>query len=79
MADRIADVMALDVDVVLTKAGHRPEDPEIDPDSNLAEILGLVKAIDWERNEDLTRHMATTLRDLAERSRARARHENPGD
>lgn len=46
--DRIADVFGLDVDTVLTIAGHRPDVGELQPGDARLEIIGLVKRIDWD-------------------------------
>lgn len=46
--DRIADTLNLDVDTVLTIAGHRPPDYTVDPDSPEAELLPLIRKIDWD-------------------------------
>ena len=47
--DRIADVLALDYDLVATKAGYRPHELlQLDPDSATAQLMPLIEKIDWE-------------------------------
>lgn len=45
--DLIADVLNLDVDTVLTLAGHRPAVEPIDPDDPLNELFGMMKRVQW--------------------------------
>lgn len=45
--DRIADVLGMDVDHVLTIAGHRPAIFEADPDSPEARLVPLIRQVDW--------------------------------
>lgn len=49
---RIADVLFVSADDLLVIAGHRPPDDNVDPDSDLARILGMVRAIDWESHPE---------------------------
>jgi transcriptional regulator with XRE-family HTH domain len=43
--DRIADIFGVDVDLVLTLAGHRPEDTRLQPDDELAELFAMLKRV----------------------------------
>ena len=45
--DLIADVLRLDLDVVLWQAGHRPQTRQVDPDDPTIEIIGLVERVKW--------------------------------
>lgn len=47
LCDVIADVLGLDVDDVLTIAGHRPSVVAIPPDDPRRELHALVDRIDW--------------------------------
>lgn len=47
--DRIADVLAVDVDFLLTLAGHRPKDLGGEDDIIKRELLPLMRQIDWSR------------------------------
>lgn len=46
-SERIADALGVDRDVVLSLAGHRPLDEEVDPDSPAGRIHSLVDRIEW--------------------------------
>lgn len=54
--DKIADVLGVDLDLVLALAGHRPPDTELDPDDPASRIIALVKQVQWteERAETIT-------------------------
>jgi hypothetical protein len=54
--DRVADVLGVDLDLVLALAGHRPPDTELDPDDPAATVIALVKQVQWndERLETIT-------------------------
>lgn len=54
--DLIADVLGLDIDVVLAAAGHRPNIEDVDVNSVEAEMVGLVRRIHW------TEERAATIR-----------------
>lgn len=45
--DRIADVLGVDVNVVMILAGHLPPDPELRPDDPTQNIIALVKRVRW--------------------------------
>jgi len=45
--ERIAEAFGVDIDLVLTQAGHRPEIAPIDPDDPAVGIIGLVKRVEW--------------------------------
>jgi transcriptional regulator with XRE-family HTH domain len=45
--ERIAEAFGVDVDLVLTQAGHRPAVQPIDPDDPVIGIIGLVKRVEW--------------------------------
>lgn len=45
--DRIADVLALDMDYVLTMAGHRPPAFEVDPASPEGILVPIIRRIEW--------------------------------
>lgn len=53
--DRIADVLGLDVDLVLTLAGHRPATEALAPDDPRIELCAKVRRVKWtpERTETL--------------------------
>jgi transcriptional regulator with XRE-family HTH domain len=66
--DRIADVLLLDLDVVLFQAGHRPLTQHLSPDDPALEFHGLIDRIDW--NLPGTQKMArAVLRQLVDLSR----------
>lgn len=70
--DRIADALAVDRDLVLALAGHRPPDQPIDPNDPVTAILGAAKKVRWtpERLESILvvlRMYADTDRRLADR------------
>lgn len=72
--DRIADALAVDRDLVLALAGHRPPDQPLDPDDPITILLGAAKKIRWtpERLESILvvlRMYADTDRRLAEKDR----------
>jgi transcriptional regulator with XRE-family HTH domain len=46
--DPISDVLVLNYDVVATKAGYRPQDPEADPETRFSEALELIIRVNWE-------------------------------
>lgn len=54
--DKIADVLGVDLDLVLALAGHRPPDTELNPDDPASAIIALVKQVQWtdERAETIT-------------------------
>jgi transcriptional regulator with XRE-family HTH domain len=45
--ERIAEAFGVDVDLVLTQAGHRPAVEPIDPNDPVIGIIGLVKRVEW--------------------------------
>jgi transcriptional regulator with XRE-family HTH domain len=49
--DLIADALGVDIDVVLTAAGHRPPDIRIDPDSPEARLLPLIRQVPWDERQ----------------------------
>lgn len=49
--DRVADVLRVDVDNLLSIAGHRPRVFDIDPDSPEAKLLPYIRAIDWSKHD----------------------------
>lgn len=59
--EKIADVLHVSVDTVLTRAGHRPADPFYDPDSPEAQLLPYIRAIDWTKRD---RELAMIKRQL---------------
>lgn len=56
--DKIADVLGVDVDLVLTLAGHRPAIEPLAPDDERRELMGYVKRL------RLTDDRVTALRSL---------------
>lgn len=46
--DKMADVLSVDVDFLLTLAGHRPQVIEIDPDSPTARLMPLIERVNWD-------------------------------
>jgi transcriptional regulator with XRE-family HTH domain len=64
----IAEVFHTDVDEVLTRAGHRPRDLDIDPDSPPERFHAMMKRIKWDtQREQLVEAM---LRQMLEFDRA---------
>src|SRR5690606_8121609 len=49
--DRIADVLGVDLDLVLWQAGHRPNVERIDPDDPRTVLTALVNAVDWTQGD----------------------------
>lgn len=49
--DKIADVLSIDLDLVLWQAGHRPNIDVIDPDDPATTIISLAKRVDWSKGE----------------------------
>lgn len=49
--DRIADVLGVDLDLVLWQAGHRPNVERIDPDDPRTVLGALINAIDWSQGD----------------------------
>ena len=47
--DLIADALGVDVDLVLTLAGHRPAPLDYDPDDWASDIIGRAKRVDWRK------------------------------
>lgn len=47
MCDVIADVLGVDIDVVLLMAGHRPNVEAIDPDDPRVMLHGMIDRINW--------------------------------
>ena len=45
--ERIAEAFGVDVDLVLTRAGHLHAIDPIDPDDPVIGIIGLVKRVEW--------------------------------
>lgn len=64
--DKIADVLGVDVDVVLTMAGHRPPDIELDPDSATARLMPLIEQIDWDARPGRLEGLEFELRQMIE-------------
>jgi transcriptional regulator with XRE-family HTH domain len=62
----IADALDVDVDYVLTVAGHRPPDVEIDPDSPTAQLMPLIEKIDWASRPGRIEEMEAELRFMIE-------------
>ncbi len=60
-ADRIADALNADVDLVLTLLGHRPPVFEIDPNSPEGKLLPYIRAVDWSKHQ---RELAMIQRQL---------------
>jgi transcriptional regulator with XRE-family HTH domain len=70
--DRIADVLGVDVDVVLVQAGHRPPDIEVDPDSATARLMPLIEQIDWDSRPGRIEEMEAELRFMIDVDRMKA-------
>ncbi len=47
---RIAAALGIDVDYLLTVAGHRPPNSALDPTSAEAQLLPLIRSIHWSRH-----------------------------
>lgn len=47
-ADRLADVLGVDRDLVLALAGHRSPTEALDPDSDEARLIAMIRAIKWD-------------------------------
>ncbi len=46
--ERIADVFLVDYDLVATKAGYRPPDFRVDPDSAEGQLVPIIRQIAWD-------------------------------
>lgn len=64
--DKIADVLGLDVDLVLSIAGHRPRDIDLDPESATARLMPLIEKIDWQSRPGRLEEMEAELRFMIE-------------
>jgi transcriptional regulator with XRE-family HTH domain len=64
--DKLADALGVDLDMVLTLAGHRPPDIEIDPDSATARLMPLIEKIDWASRPNRLEEMEVELRFMIE-------------
>lgn len=61
--ERIADVLVLDYDVVATKAGYRPRElMELDPESPEAQLVPLIRQVDWASRPGRLEEMQAELR-----------------
>jgi len=49
-AERIADALGADVDLVLTLAGHRPAIEPVDPNDPKTRIVGLLNRLDLDKD-----------------------------
>lgn len=65
--DRIADVLGVDVDLVLTLAGHRPATEPIDPDDPVTELVSMIRRVQW--NTDRLAGVRSILRGYLEMDR----------
>lgn len=64
--DLIADALHVDVETVLRKAGHLPEEPADDP-PELVELFGMMRRVDW--NADRLAGVRSILRGYLEMDR----------
>lgn len=69
--DRIADVLGIDIDDVLVAAGHRPPTFDIDPDSPEAQLIPLIRQIDWESRPGRLEEVEAELRFMIDIDRKR--------
>lgn len=70
--ERIADVLLLDADEVLTRSGYRPPDSELDPDSPEGRIIALVKRIHWtDRDAEIIEAQLRLMIEIERRRRKR--------
>lgn len=73
--ERIADVLRVDIDTVLEKAGHRPSLEPLAADDPRRELMGMLRRIDFTGNpdwEELIRKDLEMLLDWQRRLRAEA-------
>ncbi len=75
--DRLADVLMVDVDQLLTLAGHRPPVFEIDPNSAEAKLLPFIRAVDWSKHDRELAMIQRQLEFIAEVDRGE--HDKAGD
>ena len=76
--ENISDRLYVDLDMLLTLAGHRDPDLEVDPDSPEAELLPLIRKIDWASDPMRLKGIKVQLEGYLEVDRMRKR-EVPGD
>jgi transcriptional regulator with XRE-family HTH domain len=69
--DLIADVLGVDLDLVLWQAGHRPPAIPVDPDDPKVTIHGLVDRINWGENPDNLANVEGLLRLILDRQRVK--------
>lgn len=70
--DKIADVLCVDIDHVLTLAEHRPAVFEVNPDSPEGDLLPLIRQVDWASRPGRLEEMQAELRfmiDVDQRSK----------
>jgi len=75
--DRIADVLGVGVDYVLALAGHRPALFDIDPNSPEAQLLPLIRQIDWASRPGRLEEMQAELRFMIETDRRQRKGVTP--
>ena len=66
--DRIADALGINLDVVLSQAGHRPQVERVPASDQKLAILGMVDRIDWTDDANYLIAMGV-LRPLMEKGR----------
>lgn len=77
--ERIADVLRVDVDYLLTLAKHRPEVFDVDPDSAEAQLIPLIRQIDWASRPGRLEEMQAELRMMIEFDQRRKKAVRGGD
>ena len=59
---KVAEVFYLPLDDVLTIAGHRPRDLDVDPDAPAEQIAAMARRVAWtEERYELVREMLTAM------------------
>lgn len=70
--DIVADKLVADLDMLLTLAGHRPPDIELDPDSATARLMPLIEQIDWDSRPGRLEEVEAEFRFMIEVDRRQA-------
>lgn len=71
--DKITDILGVDNDIALTMAGHRPPVFEVDPDSAEAQLIPLIRQVDWASRPGRVEEMQAELREMIKYDRKQKR------
>lgn len=76
MADRIAEAFSVNIDYVLSLLNYRPAIFDIDPDSPEAQLLPLIRQIDWESRPGRLEEVEAEFRFMIDVDRKRKRQDH---